>query len=71
MEFSVAVLVMIASFLSPMSTSLAALATSSSGRIGRGVISDMAMAGDEDQNNAGFSGEYLIDSLSLFSVSAI
>ena len=53
MESSVAVFVMIASFLSSMSTSLAALATS--GRIERGVISDMAMAGDDQ--NAGFSGE--------------
>ena len=60
MAFSVVVSVMIASFLSPMSTSLAALATP--GRIERGAISDMAVAGDDQ--NLGFSGE-LVDRLSL------
>ena len=51
MEFSAcaAFLALIASFLSP----LAAAATS--GRIERGVISDMAVVGDDQ--NAGFSGE--------------
>ena len=63
MAFSVVVSVMIASFLSPMSTSLAALATPGR-RIERGAISDMAMAGNDDQN-LGFSGE-LIDSPSFF-----
>ena len=54
MEFSsgATFLALIASFLSP----LAAAATS--GRIERGVISDMAVVGDDQ--NAGFSGESMM-----------
>ena len=54
----VVVSVMIASFLSAISTSLAALATSS-GRIERGVISDMAVAAETRDQSAGFSGELI------------
>ena len=51
MEFPAcaAVLALIASFLSPLAAAV------TSGRIERGVISDMAVVGDDQ--NAGFSGE--------------